>query len=147
MEESVKSLTLARNAMNFIVGYLPARTLSYTSYCAAVIKLQNGNRAVLVTEAGASASGITGTLLSQMETALHVPVLGGASPTPGQGTWHMNDAEQQALAVFSAAVQNGGVWQGAVLKAVVANRAICPSCTYTLQQHGFAVNEAEAVAP
>jgi len=39
------------------------------------------------------------------------------------------------------------VWQGAVLKAVVANRAICPSCTYTLQQHGFAVNGAEAVAP
>ena len=59
----------------------------------------------------------------------------------------MNDAEQQALAVFSSAVQGGGVWQGAVLKAVVANRAICPSCTYTLQQHGFAVNGAEAVAP
>jgi surface antigen len=133
--------------MNLIVANLPARTLGYTSYCAAVVKLQNGNRAVLVTEAGASASGINGRLLSQMENALQAPVLGGASPIPGQGTWHMNDAEQQALAVLASAVQDGGVWQGAVLKAVVANRDICPSCAYTLQQRGFAVNGAEAVAP
>jgi hypothetical protein len=147
MEESLKSLTLARNAMNLIVAYLPAKTLSYTSYCAAVVKLQNGNRAVLVTEAGATASGINGKIIDHLENALHVPVLGGAAPTPGQGTWHMNDAEQQALATLAGSVQDGGVWQGAVLKAVVANRTICPSCTYTLQQRGFAVNGAEAVAP
>lgn len=143
----MQSLTLAQNAMNLLVGYVPAKTLGYTSYCAAVIKLQNGKRAVLVTEAGATASGINGKLIDHLENALQVPVFGGASPTPGQGTWHMNDAEQQALTVVAASIQGGGVWQGAVLKAVVANRNICASCTFTLQQHGFVVNGVHAVAP
>jgi hypothetical protein len=54
----------------------------------------------------------------------------------------MNDAEQQALRTFSGE----STFQGARIKAVVANRPICQSCTFTLTRQGLQVNGAEAVA-
>lgn len=138
----MKSINLARNAMQLIVNHVPAQTLGYTSYCAVVVKLANGTRAVVIAEAGASAPGISGTLVDYLDTQLQCPIIPCAAPVIGQGTWHMNDAEQQALrTIFTEPTFNG-----ARVKAVVANRAICPSCTATLQQHGFTVNGAEAEA-
>jgi hypothetical protein len=138
-----KSLDLARQAMQTIIQNLPAKTLSYTSYCAVVVKLANGNRAVVVAEAGATAKGINGKLVDTLENTLNCAVVPCADPTPGQGTWHMNDAEQQAMKTIGA----GDTFNGATVKAVVANRAICQSCTFMLQQHGLVVNGSEAVAP
>jgi hypothetical protein len=145
----MKSINLACQAMKVIVGNVSPQTLSRTSYCAMVLKLGNGQRVVLIAEAGASARGINEPLLERIENALNavspnVAVIGCAAPTLGQGTWHMNDAEQQALQIHS---QDDGALTGSVIKAVVANRPICASCTFTLTQHGLVVNGAEATAP
>lgn len=138
----MKSINLAKNAMQLIVNHVPAQTFGYTSYCAVVVKLANGVRAVVVAEAGASAPGISGTLVDYLDTNLQCPIIPCAAPIPGQGTWHMNDAEQQALrTIFTEPT-----FDGATIKAVVANRTICESCKATLQQHGFTVNGVEAVA-
>ena len=139
----MKSLNLARLAMQTIVQNVPQKTLSYTSYCAMVVKLASGTRAVVIAEAGETANGINGKLVDALDNTLQVPIIPCAAPTQGQGTWHMNDAEQQALKT----VLNGNTFNGATIKAVVANRAICDSCAYTLKQQGLQVNGAEAVAP
>jgi len=136
----MKSLNLARQAMQVIVQNVSQKTLGYTSYCAVVVKLSTGVRAVVIAEAGASASGINGTLIDKLDNSLGVPVIPCAAPVLGLGTWHMNDAEQQALRT----IFNGETFQGATIKAVVANRAICASCTFTLQQRGLQVAGAEA---
>jgi hypothetical protein len=136
-----KSIIAARGAINVITQRVSAQALGYTTYCAAVIKLPNGNRGILIAEAGASASGISASLLSAIENQVQMAVIGSASTVPGQGTWHMNDAEQQALRIW----QEG--YPTAVLKAVKATRAICDSCTYFLQQRQLIVNGDEAVAP
>lgn len=136
-----KSILAARQAIVVITQQVSAQALGYTTYCAAVIKIANGNRGLLIAEAGASAAGISGNLLSSIENQVQMAVLGCASPVSGQGTWHMNDAEQQALRIW----QEG--YPTAVLKAVKATRAICPSCTHFLQQRLLNVNGDEAVAP
>jgi hypothetical protein len=140
----MKSLTLARQAMNLIVQHVPVQTLNRTSYCAVVVKLASGTRAVVVAEAGATASGIGGPLVDLLDNGLQVPIIPCANPTPGLGFWHMNDAEQQAIQTIQAAT---GTLQGARIKAVVANRDICPSCTHMLQTMGMIVNNNEAEAP
>jgi hypothetical protein len=139
----MKSLNLARQAMQVITQNVPQKTLAYTSYCAMVVKLASGTRVVVVAEAGATASGINGKLVDALDNNLQAPIIPCASPNDGLGTWHMNDAEQQALRT----VFDGETFKGATIRAVVANRAICESCTFTLQQHGMQVNGAEAVAP
>src|SRR3954452_22115316 len=96
----MKSINLARQAMNTIVQRVPAKTLGYTSYCAMVVKLATGKRVVIISEAGATANGINGKLVDALDTALQVPIIPCAAPTQGLGTWHMNDAEQQALKTF-----------------------------------------------
>jgi hypothetical protein len=62
------------------------------------------------------------------DNQLGAAIIGCADPTPGQGTWHMNDAEQQALRT----VQNPGnqTFVGATIKAVVANRPILRSMQF-----------------
>ena len=102
------------------------------------IKLDNGNRAFLVAEAGASVKGINGPLLNDLDKILQEAVVGCADPTPGVGTWHMNDAEQQALRVW----RDG--FRGSTIEAVVATRTICASCRHTLTHLGLQINGAEA---
>lgn len=136
-----KSIVAARQAILVIRQNVSAQALGYTTYCASVIKLSNGNRGVLIAEAGANAPGISNNLLATIENLLQMAVLGCASTIAGQGTWHMNDAEQQALRIWQ---QN---YPDAALKAVKATRAICASCHYTLQQYGMVVNGDEAEAP
>ncbi len=139
-----QSLAIARAAMNLIVGRLPAQTLSRTSYCAMVVKLTNGNRAILVAEAGRSAGGVNGPLLEYLQASLNIAVAGCAFPIQGLGTWHMNDAEQQALRIHS---QQEGALAGSRIRAVVANRDICASCSHTLTTMGMVVNGADAWVP
>ena len=133
------TLDLARLAIANIRNLVPDATLNRTTYCAMVIQLNNGNCAVLVAEAGASVRGVNGPLISDLERILSTPVIGCADPIPGLGTWHMNDAEQQALKIW-----NKGYKDCSTLKAVVATRPICASCTHTLTQLGLQVNGAEA---
>jgi len=137
----MKSINLARQAITVITNNVSAQALGYTTYCAAVIRLANGNRAILIAAAGATASGISATLLNLIENTVNVAVIGCAAPTQGQGTWHMNDAEQQALTIFSTG------YSTATLKAIKATRNICPSCTFFLSQRGLIVTGTEAVAP
>ena len=145
----MSSLTLARDAMQVILQNVPQQTLQRTTYCAMVVKLATGVQAVVVAEAGATASGINGRLVDLLDNQLcgagGVAIIPCADPTPGQGTWHMNDAEQQALRT----VQNPGnqTFVGATIKAVVANRPICAQCSFSLGQLGLTVTASEAVAP
>lgn len=139
----MKSIKLAREAMQIIVQNVQKKTLDYTTYCAMVVKLQNGKRAVVVSEAGQTAKGIAGWLVDKLDVQIEVPIIPCAAPVEGEGTWHMNDAEQQALNTFAS----GGTFSGAKIKAVVASRTICESCKHTLTKLGLQVNGAEAVAP
>ena len=140
--------------MQVIVQNVPQQTLQRTSYCAMVVKLGTGVRAVVIAEAGATASGINGPLVDLLDNQLNVPIIPCADPTPGQGTWHMNDAEQQAMRTVLGT--GNQTFVGAAIKAVVANRPICQSCRFTLGQLGLTVGPAvgppvltanEAVAP
>jgi len=79
--------------------------------------------------------------LNHVENAVDVAVIGCAAPIPGQGTWHMNDAEQQALAIWRTG------YPTATLKAIKATRNICQSCSFFLGQYGLIVNGTEATAP
>lgn len=143
----VKSLNLARAAMGAIVAQVGPGPLGFTTYAAATIRLADGRRAIMVTTAGAGANGIPPAILNAVELACPgVAVFGAADTVQGQGNWHMNDAEQQVLRTMFA-IQNQGAFAGSVLKAVVASRNICASCTHFLQVRGFAVNGTEADAP
>jgi len=143
----MKSLNLARQAMQVIVQQVPQATLNRTSYCAAVVKLANGNRAVVVAEAGMTASGINGPLASMIEATVGVALIPCAYLLQGPGTWHINDAEQQAIRIIGSAE---GALSGAQIKAVVANRRICDMCQFTLIQLGLIINahnDSEAYVP
>jgi hypothetical protein len=132
----MKSLNLARQAMNVITQRVPQATLNRTSYCAIVVKLANGTRAVVVAEAGATASGINGPLVTAIDSTLGVPVIPCASTIQGLGTWHMNDAEQQAIRT----IQTEPTFAGGAIRAAVANRAICGMCQSTLNGLGLIIN-------
>ena len=141
-------LKLAQDAMDVITAYYKGQqTLDRTTYCAMVVQLPNRNnvRAVVVAEAGASARGITGTLVDKLDIKLcaggSVAIIPCAAPTPDL----TNDAEQQALRT----VQKGGdtTFKGGAIKAVVASRDICKACGFTLSQLGLTVTGCEATAP
>ena len=141
-------LKLAQDAMDVITAYYKGQqTLDRTTYCAMVVQLPNRNnvRAVVVAEAGASARGITGTLVDKLDIKLcaggSVAIIPCAAPTPDL----TNDAEQQALRT----VQKGGdtTFKGGAIKAVVASRAICNACSLSLSQLGLTVTGCEATAP
>ena len=146
----MQSLTLARDAMQVIVENVSKKSLDFTSYCAMVVQLPNRNnvRAVVVAQAGATASGINGRLVDTLDTRFSadgVPIIPCAAPTPGQGTWHMNDAEQQA--VITVMNPEDTTFAGVAIKAVVANRPICDQCRFTLKQQGLTLGPAEKPVP
>jgi hypothetical protein len=130
-------IDLARRAMEVITGYVGQQALIRTTYCAMVVQLPNRNnvRAVVVAEAGASARGIVGPLVDQLDSRLQVPIIPCAAPTPDLS----NDAEQQALRTF----ENGdATFKDGAIKAVVASRPICGLCAPTLRQRGLTVGPA-----
>jgi hypothetical protein len=135
---------VVKEAVAEIVKAVPKKSLGYTTYAAGFVKTGRGVEAVMISEAGASPGGIPNGLLEKLEARLQMAILGCAAPVPGQGTWHMNDAEQQILRTITEA---DGELAGAKLRAIAANRDICTSCSYTLQQWGLKVSGAVAEAP
>jgi len=140
----------ARTVISHILDVVPSTTLSRTTYCALVVLRPDGSEVVYVAEAGATASGISGPLLDSIQNSVDVNtqiIVGSASTETGLGTWHMNDAEQQALRIASDHISNSPSMLGSVLKAIKANRDICDSCTHTLRSlYGMTINGSEATA-
>jgi len=135
-----------------LLSRLPSGTLSRTTYAVCVVTTTDGTPVVIVSEAGAGASGISGPLLEhiserlRLQTDANFAVMGCAAPTPGQGQWHMNDAEIQIINTLQQASSDGGALANANVLAIGATRVFCESCTFRLRSIGLQINEARTLA-
>ena len=141
-----QAIRAAENAIMTINSRVSATSLSHTTYCVLVMRGPNG-LASIIAAAGESARSIPEPLITAIESATGIATIGAVAPTSGTHGWHVNDAERQAIFIWSQGYQPNGY----SIEHVMATRAICASCAaflgnQGLRTYGVSAGRAQAAA-